>query len=193
MLRIFTLFYKIDFKKVPSGIELFNSVTSAFKPLSAPCPICRTRGKMTEHDSYPRYLIDYDGGGVEEHNVTVKRVMCSSCGDTHALLADIIVPYKSYSIIFILRVLKEYFYTRAVTAICRKYGMAASTLYAWRDRYLTHAALELGAIVEAALLHTSRWLVNAPDICRTSAPSDFYGRFGFSFLQFKETPYFNST
>jgi len=146
---------------------------------------------MKEHDIYTRYLIDYDDGAVD-HNVTIKRVLCNVCETTHAVLADVIVPYKSYCIVFILRVLKEYFHTRAVTAICRKYGIASSTLYAWRDRYLSHAALDLGAIVEAALQSGARWLTNAHDICRTGAPHNFYGRFGFSFLQYKEATYFSS-
>jgi transposase len=128
--------------KIPSGIELYNAIASKFKPLSSPCPSCRSRGQMERHDSYDRYLIDYDGA-VETHTVEVERAKCAACGHTHAALADVLVPYKSYCILFILKVMKEYFHTRAATSICRKYGIAVSTLYEWRDRYLMHASLDL--------------------------------------------------
>jgi transposase len=191
MIRLFTILYKIDFKEVPSGIELYNTVKSQFNPLAAPCPSCDSRGQLDPHDNYSRYLIDYDNGA-RENIIDVRRVKCGECGHTHAALPDVLAPHKSYCIIFILRVLKEYFHTRAVTAICKKYGIAPSTLYDWRDRYLTHAALDLGAIVEAALLSVARWIANAAGICLTDAPHDFFKRFGFSFMQYKKTSIFSS-
>ena len=191
MIRLFAVLFKTNFNHVPRGIELFNIITSLSKVLSAACPDCNTRGYVKEHDSYCRYLIDYDGC-VQEHRVDVKRVICGICGYTHAVLPDVLVPYKSYCIIFILRVLKEYFHTKAVTAICKKYGIAPSTLYAWRDRYLSQSLLALGAATEAALLTDTRWFTSASDICRTDAPSGFFQRFGFSFLQYKKTTIFSS-
>ena len=184
MIRLFAILYKTDFKHVPSGIELFHKIKGQFKRGLAKCPPpCKTRGRMKRHDSYRRYIVDYDKG-VQDHVVDIERDKCEPCGRTHAALPDVIVPYKTYSIIFILIVLKEYFHTRAATGICKKYGMAVSTLYAWRDRYLTHASLDLGAIVEGALLGRAHWLEGAPDICRSGATSDFFGRFGFSFMQY---------
>jgi len=182
MIRLFTILYKIDFKHVPSGIELFNAISSQFRRGSAKCPSCGARGFMKRHASYNRSLVDYHGG-VQDYIVSVKRSACTSCEHTHAELPDAIVPYKSYCIIFILMALKEYFHTRAATAVCAKYKIAPSTLYAWRDRYLTHASLDLGAVVEAALLARSRWLSDAHDICRSGAPHDYFSRFGLSFLQ----------
>jgi hypothetical protein len=195
MIRLFTILYKIDFKHVPSGIELFHSISPQFKHESAKCPPpCGTRGQMVRHGKYSRGLIDYDKG-VCDHIVEVGRVKCRSCKSTHAALPDVLVPYKSYSIIFILRALKEYFHTRAATGISKKYGIAVSTLYAWRNRYLAHARLDLGAAVEEALLASSRWLLSASDICRTCAPGDYFKRFAFSFMQYcanAETAIFSS-
>ena len=191
MIRLFTVLYKTNFSKVPSGIELFNSVVALFKLTSAPCAKCGTHGSLEWHNGYKRYNVEYDGD-VIEHIVWVKRVICKVCKRTHAILPDILVPYNSYNIIFILRVLKEYFHTRAVTAISNKYRISASTLYAWRDRYLVHATLDLGVIVEAALISSSHWLSNAFNICRTNATHDFYRRFGFSFLEYKKTARFSS-
>ena len=195
MIRLFTILYKTDFKQVPSAIELFHKTTIQFKSERAKCPPpCRTRGRMKRHDSYKRNLVDYDKA-VQEYTVDIERSKCESCGCTHAALPDVLVPYKTYSIIFILILLKEYFHTRAATGVCKKYGIAVSTLYAWRDRYLTHASLDLGAIVEEALLSRSRWLADAVDICRSDAIYDFFRRFGFSFMQYAakaETTIFSS-
>ena len=183
MIRLFTILYKTDFKQVPSGIELFHTTTKQFRGGLAKCPPpCKTGGRMKRHDTYKRNLVDYYKT-VQEHIVEIERTKCESCGCTHAVLPDVIVPHKTYSIIFILIVLKEYFHTRAVTGICKKYGIAVSTLYAWRDRYLVHTSLDLGAIVEGALLSRSRWLAGAADICRSGAIYGFFGRFGFSFMQ----------
>ena len=196
MIRLFAILYKTDFKHIPSGIELFNKIKGQFKSGLAKCPPpCKTNGRMKRHDTYKRNLVDYYEKAVHEYIVDIERCMCGSCGHTHAALPDVIVPYNAYSIIFILTVLKEYFHTHAATGICKKYGIAVSTLYAWRDRYLTHASLDLGAIVEGALLSRTRWLEDAPDICRSCATSGFFGKFGFSFMQYAakaETTIFSS-
>ena len=190
MVMLFTILYKTDFKRLPSGIELFHMLSEQFRPETAPCPSCGTYGRMKAHDSYWRFLIDYDGT-VQENIVRIKRVICTICDSTHALLPDVLVPHKSFCILFILKVLKEYFHTRAATAICNKYSIAVSTLYAWIDRYLTHVSIDLG-VLESILLNCTRWLTNASDICRSDAPYDFFSRFGFSFLQHSETTRFSS-
>ena len=39
----------------------------------------------------------------------VPRVKCTSCGRTHALLPEMLIPYSSYSLRFVLTVLEAYF------------------------------------------------------------------------------------
>jgi transposase-like protein len=46
------------------------------------------------------------------------------------------VPHKSYSILFILHVLKAYFFREeTVAALCLRYGIGVATLYAWKKQY----------------------------------------------------------
>ncbi len=45
-------------------------------------------------------MIDIEDGKVVYGNVEIKRVQCKSCGHTHAILPDYIVPY---GLLFILR------------------------------------------------------------------------------------------
>lgn len=81
------------------------------------------------------------------HTVTVQRCRCGSCGHTHALLPATLVPYSSYSLRFILSVLRAYFLrTDTVAGICERVGIAISTLYRWKKLFLTHKQLWLGVL-----------------------------------------------
>jgi transposase len=180
---LFILLFKTNFAHVPSAREIFESATSSFIASEATCPKCGANGWSVEHDSYARNLIDFDSkSGVIESLVSARRLKCTSCGGTHALLPDSVVPRRSYGIVFILKALKAYFFSHAVTKVCKKYRISSSTLYEWRDRYLSHEALDLGALVEDALLQGSRWMRDADDICRAGHTHDFFSRFGFPFL-----------
>jgi hypothetical protein len=81
----------------------------------------------------------------------------------------------------------------SVAGICQKYGIAVSTLYSWKARYLKHKALELGPLVEKALLLKDKYLSKAEDICRDGCLNEFFARFGFSFMQYSRTAEYNST
>ena len=69
---------------------------------------------------YGRYLIGIEAGEPSVHTVRIKRYRCISCRHTHALLSSCLVPYRSYSLRFILTVLYHYFCKRGtVEQICR--------------------------------------------------------------------------
>ena len=56
---------------------------------------------------------------------------------THALLADFIVPYRQYSIQFILHFLMLYYtHQKSVEEICAEAGISPTQLYEW-DRTIT--------------------------------------------------------
>ena len=68
----------------------------------------------------------------------VLRVKCTSCGHTHALLPEMLIPYSSYSLRFILTVLENYFlHIHPVEVICETYQISHSTLYAFRSLFLS--------------------------------------------------------
>ena len=64
------------------------------------CPKCKTVGLFHRHAVYSRYLFN----NTEEY-ITIQRVRCESCGSTHALLPDIIIPYRYFSSPFIILVI----------------------------------------------------------------------------------------
>ena len=85
-------------------------------------------------------------------NVTVLRLVCESCGHTHAILPDPIIPYSTYSLFFILRVLAEAFagfLTRE--QLCERFGITASQLYKWLSLFRQHKQEWLGLLSSAEI------------------------------------------
>lgn len=105
---------------------------------------------MAFFGSYERYLVEFRNGEPAAWSITVQRFQCSSCGHTHALLSSALVPYSSYSLRFILAVLRAYFLrTGTVAGICVKAGIAVSTLYRWKKWFFMHKQLLLGVLEDA--------------------------------------------
>lgn len=67
------------------------------------CPKCESVGLFHNHATYDRFLFN----GTEEI-ITIQRIRCEACGATHALLPDIIVPYRYFSSLFILKLFDLY-------------------------------------------------------------------------------------
>jgi hypothetical protein len=152
MIRVFTVFCKLNFIKL-SAEELFFAAMMDFSmerlsSLVLPCPFCGAkRPDWSHHASYDRYLISYEKGSTTTYTISITRLICSSCGHTHAILPEIIIPYGSYSLIFVLNVLRDYYLShRTVQALCDKYEISPSTLYAWKRLFLIHKRLWLGVL-----------------------------------------------
>lgn len=83
------------------------------------CPSCHSAGNLIPHGSYKRNIIDFSRNKTTYRKISVKRLKCRSCGHTHAILPDLIVPYAQYSLFFLLRVLGEYFLrSKTISQIC---------------------------------------------------------------------------
>lgn len=79
-----------------------------FQPHLETCPICGSTGNCHIHDYYGRSIIDFQAGKREKSDLCVMWVFCDSCEHAHAILPDVIIPYSSYSLLFILRLLGQY-------------------------------------------------------------------------------------
>lgn len=114
------------------------------------CPVCRSRGNCTAHSRYTRSLIDFEGGRTVYRRVEIKRVRCGSCGHTHAILPDGVIPYTTYSLPFILRVLCAHFLRLGtVEQLCRRYAISPSMLYQWKGLFQEHKEIWLGVLKSA--------------------------------------------
>jgi transposase-like protein len=72
---------------------------------------------------------------------------------------------------------------QTVGAICEKFGIAVSTLYAWKKQFMEHKDLLLGLLVSHTTTGISflNSLLQSADLSGTL--QGFFHRFNFSFLQ----------
>ena len=149
------------------------------------CPVCGAkRPKWSYHASYGRYLISYETQGPVAYIIDIKRISCSSCKHTHAILPEFIIPFSSYSLLFILNVLKDYFSRMKVTDICEKYEISVSMLYQWKKLFLCHKKLWLG-ILEDLYHKELDFLSHMPDFNTSNNLHNFFLQNRYSFLQGK--------
>ena len=129
MIRPFTVFCKLNQISF-SDRQWFEQEAESLNHTDGICPVCHANACLSPFASYTRYLVEWKDGLPATHEVTVQRYLCSSCGHTHALLSSALVPYSSYSLRFILLVLRDYFLRKAcVQKICERAGISVSTLY----------------------------------------------------------------
>jgi len=193
MIRYFSMKSKLN-QLIKSDIDIFFMVINAYFLSVLVCPLCGAKGCCSSHMSYSRWVITVEDGGREAYEVDIPCVLCDSCGHSHAVLPDILIPYSSYSLRFILHVLEGYLKrTCTVVDFCSQWEIAVSTLYYWKHLFLDHASLLAGVLNRFETLVTA-----ALDYIRDieSLPSLFFEQFKFSFLQQrykKATEYQNSS
>lgn len=183
MIRKNVLFCKLNHIKI-SSLALFQSFMNSFRPQDEECPVCHSTGNCRIHSYYDRNLIDFFHGRTRYLTVKVLRVICTSCGHTHAILPDLIIPYSTYGLTFILHVLNDHFSKRfSIQQVCEKYAISPPMLYRWQALFLLHKDLWLG-VLESAVLQPAVFL---EQLCSVESASGFFLNFfqltGFSFLQ----------
>lgn len=180
MIRKFTLLCKLNSIDI-SDFRIFMDAQASFIISKEVCPFCKARHLCSFLSSYERDMIVFENGSVVCHRLTVSRVICSSCGHTHAILPDVLIPYGSYSLFFILRVLRLYFlHSFTIEKLCSRYEISISTLYAWVHLFQKQKALWMGTLsnAETSSLSFLSQLLNTP-----AFPLEFFHAFRFSFLQ----------
>jgi transposase-like protein len=183
MIRFFTTLCKSLLEKLTDE-AIFKEATDVFRHNYEKCPSCGASEKFSPYGNYSRNLVSYKDGMAIESRISPTRFKCSSCGATHALLPDILVPYSPYSLRFKLAVLTAYFERdMTVAVICKRFGIAASTLYLWKERLNEHKELLLGMLEsrkESAIAFLRRLSGAA---CLSDHLRDFFHWHDFSFMQ----------
>ena len=160
----------------------------AFVPEAEVCPTCRRKGDCKIHGYYNRFVIDFIDGASVCQSIRILRVICS-CGHTHAILPDPVIPYDSYSLCFILRVLIEYYHRLyTVERLCEKFGITPTMLYRWKKLYLKHRREWQGLLktVEQDVLDSLKALIRL-DPFKDFAVL-FFRKTGLSFMQSHKNP-----
>lgn len=128
---------------------------SHFKPDQETCPICGSSGNCRIHAYYGRHITDFISGRPAKSDICVLRVCCGSCGHSHAILPDIIIPYSGYSLFFLLRLLAEYFSGLfPVEELCERFRVSRNQLYQWISLWRIHKQEWLGVLAD---LEVSDW------------------------------------
>ena len=183
MIRLFTAFCKAFLEKL-NDWQAFQDVSVGYIHHTEQCPRCGAIGKLSEIKGYTRWIVYRSGGMTANSRAEVRRFNCESCGATHALLPDILVPYSVYSLQFKMSVLIAYSERETtVVKICESFDIAVSTLYEWKKLIAGHKDLMLGALIslKTPALDFLRGLLGS---CRVSEPlGSFFGKYGFSFMQ----------
>ena len=160
-----------------------------FQPERETCPICRSTGNCHIHDYYGRSIIDFRNGKQEKSNLCVLRVFCHSCEHAHAILPDVIIPYSSYSLLFILRLLSEYFAGLfTIEQLCERYGISQNQFFKWLALWKSHKQEWLGLLADAEASNLSflKKLISAGRF--SSFSEEFILHFSLSFLQSHKNP-----
>ena len=184
MIRINGHLDKLNFKKI-SDLELFNFYQDTVDVSKEVCPHCRAVGCFNDAPSYERHLITIEKDARVDYTISVRRVVCSSCMVSHALLPDNLIPYGSYSIKFVLFILNSYLSrTTAVATFCETWQISTSTLYTWIHTFMNHYELLYG------ILNRLQW-ISYEALSKISLDSfltrKFFESFLFSFLQLRKT------
>ncbi len=190
MIRVKTLLGKMFSLKISDQL-LFTSSIQQQQMHELVCPACGAKTSCTSHDSYTRMLISIEQGDRVETIISVPRVLCHSCGHTHALLPDLLIPFGSYSLRFILSILWKYLHrTGSVERFCNTWQISISTLYGWIHLFEEQGSLWLGILQKISKLNTTA----VEHICSLEDfPSAFFSRFHFSFMQVYKTTSFRCT
>jgi AraC-like DNA-binding protein len=158
----------------------------SFRPEKQHCPYCKSTGNCIKHASYERSLVTFEQGRVVFRRLLVLRVICTSCQHTHAILPDVIIPYGSYSLSFILQLMKEYYFHHlTVEKLCDRFCLSISTFYRLKNIYLSHRLLWLGITTAANEGVTDFLLFLIDHGCISDFLSEFHQFASFSFLQQK--------
>jgi len=189
MIRDSTVFYKLISIYSLKDIDLFNRAILEFNPHHCTCPLCGAKHAcISTGDAYERYLISYENQQVVVRTLSISMILCTSCKKSHAVLPAVIVPFATYSLFFILRVLADYFSPSksfTIQSLCDKYQVAISTLYRWISLFKTHKKLWLG-ILDDLTVSSYTFIENIfnDSFSLFQLLSSFFSQTGKSFLQF---------
>ena len=151
-------------------INLYVQFVSSLNVLGLECNNCHWKGSCIRHGYYQRsYLLnvgDLMSGGTK---IKILRVKCKHCGRTHAILPEEIVPYLSFSTVFIYPILWQYYAKeKTIEAICREFQIAVPQLYRWKERFEKQKDRFLGVLKSRRYKgFLTKWKADpANEICR---------------------------
>lgn len=188
MIRKNLLLCKIFHIKTSSK-SLFDSYMDRFQTQLETCPICGSTGNCHIHDYYDLSIIDFRAGKQDKSDLCVMQIFCDSCEHANAILPDVIIPYCSYSLLFILRLLGQYFAGRfTIEQLCERYALSQNQFYKWLALWKSHKQEWLGILTDQEVSDLSFLKRIVLMDSASSFSMGFVLRFAYSFLQSHKKP-----
>jgi len=100
------------------------------------CPCCHAKKSLIKYGTYNRHFAVLNDNDIEDYEISVQRVICNSCGHTHALLPNFIVPYKIMAIFSIAKIVQSATITSAYK-VAEITNLSVTIIYAYVALVLT--------------------------------------------------------
>ena len=140
MLILKSLYHSLASLRI-SDAELVRHALKSLSVKRLLCNSCNQTGRLKIQSHYHRCCIHAVNGRRVEETVSIPLLFCSGCGASHAVLPDVLIPFGSYSVRFVLTVLHAFASRRCtVTDFCDQWQLSQSTVYDWRRRLNAHLA-----------------------------------------------------
>ena len=123
-------FYKNNLKNLNLTQENVQDLMPTHDNIHCKCPKCNAKDNFSYHGAYNRCISFIRDDNTYDFYVSVTRVICNSCGSTHALLPAFIVPYKTFSLDSILYVITEVAYS-SVLKTADKLNLSFQLIYSF--------------------------------------------------------------
>lgn len=89
--------------------EYSQKIANHYRDFNYSCPFCGARHAWARQGFYSRYVMTIKDDAFVLHSLDVLRLICHSCGTTHAILPYDVIPYEVHSFSLILEILTEVF------------------------------------------------------------------------------------
>lgn len=180
-------FSKININNSSLTQEYIQDLMPSCEDIHCDCPNCKAKSNFSFHGSYIRNISFIREDKIYNFRVTVTRVICNSCGSTHALLPSFVIPYKIFSRESFLYVVFQACST-SVLKISEKLNISFQLIYSFIALVLSFFPYADSLNREQPLyknLNQTYFVLNCLVICDTNFNINFFKRYKWIFLMTK--------
>lgn len=180
-------FSKNNIKNFSITQEYIQGLMPSCEDINCNCPHCKAKCNFSYHASYVRNISFIRNNKIYDFKVTVTRVICNSCGSTHALIPSFIVPYKNYSQDSILSVVSEVAST-SVLKVSEKLNISFQLIYCFWATFLAFFNYADSLNREQSIhenFNQTYFALNCLEICDDTFNINFFKRYKWIFLMTK--------
>jgi hypothetical protein len=152
----------------------------------ARCPVCNAPISTEAFCSYQRNFTYIQDGTVTDSIITVDRLRCASCGSTHALLPEAVVPYSPFSVCLVAHLIIDWLNHdyESIEELAARYRVAINTFYRLKARFVSCVRLAYGMVAhEEEMDGAARILIGKQTAAADGLLCAFFDSVGASFCQ----------